>query len=67
MKGKFLKYLSTSFLIIGAIIGLYVFIMKSRLPEGVCPVTTNKPLIYSSIVFCALSFILSLFEGKKNN
>lgn len=68
MKGKTLKYLSNGSLIIGAALGGYalveIYILKSKLPEGVCPVTSNRPILYSAITFCCISFILSLFETK---
>jgi hypothetical protein len=69
MKGKIISYISNGALIIGAIIGIYVFadvyILKSRLPSGVCPVTSNKPLMYIAITFLGISLILSFF-GTKN-
>ena len=69
MKKKILSYLSYGTLIIGAAIGIYalidIYIIKSKLPSGVCPVTSNKPLIYIAIALCCISFILSFFETKK--
>lgn len=68
MKEKIISYISNGALIIGAIIGIYVFadvyILKSRLPSGVCPVTSNKPLMYIAIAFLGISLILSFFETK---
>ena len=68
MKKKLVLYLSNGALIIGAMIGIYVFadvyILKSRLPAGICPITSNRPLVYIAIVFCCISFILSFFEPK---
>lgn len=55
-------------MIIGTVIGVYalveIYLIKSRLPAGVCPVTHNKPLLYASIILCCISFILSFFETK---
>lgn len=68
MKNKVVSYLSYGSLIIGVLIGTYAFIeiylMKSKLPSDVCPVTSNRPLIYVAIAFCFLSFLLSFFETK---
>jgi hypothetical protein len=68
MKNRILKYLSNESLIIGAAIGIYAladrYILKSRLPAGACPVTNNKPLLYTAIALCGISFVLSLFEQK---
>lgn len=71
MKSKILSYLSYGALIAGAIIGGYAFVniyvLNSGLPAGVCPVTNNRPLIYTAIALCGVSFILSLFEPKVKN
>jgi Na+/H+ antiporter NhaA len=68
MKSKILSYLSYGALIIGAAIGVYIiadiYIVNSKLPTGVCPVTNNKLLIYTAIALCGVSFILSFFEPK---
>lgn len=68
MKRKMLSYFSYGSLIIGAVIGVYVladiYLLKSGLPSGVCPVTSNRLLLYSAIALCCISFILSLFEQK---
>lgn len=68
MKKKLLSYLSYGSLIIGAAIGVYaladIYLIKSKLPTGICPVTSNKPLIYVAIALCCVSFILSFFEPK---
>lgn len=68
MKNKIISYSSYGFLLLGAALGIYVFvnifISGSKLPAGVCPVTNNRPLIYTAIAFCCISFILTLFEGK---
>lgn len=63
-----LSYLSSGTLIIGAAIAIYalanIYLIESKLPLGVCPVTSNRPLLYISIALCSISFILSLFEKK---
>ena len=68
MKKKILSYLSNGSLIAGVIIGGYAFVksyvLNSGLPTGVCPVTNNRPLMYTAIALCGVSFILSLFEPK---
>jgi hypothetical protein len=68
MKKKTLLYLSNGSLIIGAAIGAYAFadiyFLKSKLPFGTCPVTSNRPLLYIAIALCCISFILSFFEPK---
>lgn len=68
MNRKVISYLSYGSLIAGALMGAYAFIdiylAKSRLPSDVCPVTSNRPLLYTAIAFCCTSFILSFFEKK---
>lgn len=68
MKKKMISYLSNGALIIGILIGTVAFaniyILKSRLPSGVCPVTSNRPLMYFAIAFVSISLILSFFEPK---
>lgn len=68
MKNKIISYLSNGFLITGAGVGVYVlidiYLIKSKLPSGMCPVTNNRPLLYTSIALVCLSFILSFFEPK---
>ena len=68
MKKKIISYLSYGTLTIGATMGIYVFadiyLIKSKLPSGVCPVTSNRPLLYIAIALCCISFILSFFEPK---
>jgi hypothetical protein len=67
---KLLSYISNAALIAGVAIGIYVFaniyFLKSSLPEGTCPVTSNKPLMYIAIALSVISFILSFFEEKKH-
>ena len=71
MKKKILSYLSYGSLIIGAAIGAYtladIYLLKSKLPSGICPVTSNRPLLYIAIALCGISFILSFFEPKAKN
>ncbi len=71
MKKKTLSYLSNGSLIIGAAIGVYAFadiyFLKSKLPSGICPVMSNRPLLYIAIALCCISFILSFFEPKAKN
>jgi hypothetical protein len=69
MKKKILSYLSYGTLIIGAAIGIFaladIYLIKRKLPfSGICPVTSNRPLIYVAIALCCISFILSFFETK---
>jgi len=68
IKRKILSYLSYGALIAGAVIGGYSFVniyfLNSGLPAGVCPVTSNRPLMYTAIALCCISFILSFFEPK---
>lgn len=69
MKKNILSYFSNGSLITGVIIGVYalvkIYIIKSKLPEGACPVINNRPLLYTSIVLCCISFILSILEEKE--
>ncbi|MGE4283708.1 MAG: hypothetical protein AB7G87_08300 [Clostridia bacterium] len=66
---KIISYISHTTLIIAVIIGGYAFIdiylLKSKLPPGVCPITTNRPLLYIAIALCCVSFISSFFESKE--
>lgn len=68
MKKKLLSYLSFGTLITGAGIGIYAladtYFLKTRIPVGSCPVTNNKSLIYTAIILCGISFVLSFFESK---
>lgn len=68
MKNKIIGYLSFGSLIIGAGIGIYalidIYLIKSRLSSGICPVISNRPLMYLAIAFCCVSFISSFFEQK---
>lgn len=69
MRKKLISYLSYGALIAGAIIGVYAFadiyLIKSRLPSGVCPVTSNRPILYTAIALCIISLVLSFFERDK--
>ena len=66
---KIFAYASNAFLIAGIIVGAYtlidIFVRKSMLPTGVCPVTGSRSLVYTAIAFCCLSLLLSFFEGQK--
>jgi hypothetical protein len=66
MKKKIISYFSNGSLIIGVVSGVYalvkIYLIKSKLPAGVCPFIDNRPLLYSAIVFCCISYILSFFE-----
>lgn len=68
-KEKILSYLSSGTIIIGAVIGIYaladIYLLKSKLPSGVCPVTSNRPLLYIAITLCCISLILSFFDPKQ--
>lgn len=68
MKKKILSNMGYGSLIIGAAIGAYaladIYLLKSKLPSGICPVTSNKPLLYIAIALCCISFILSFLEPK---
>ncbi|NTV89776.1 MAG: hypothetical protein HGA22_05370 [Clostridiales bacterium] len=71
MNKKLFFWLGNGSLILGAAIGIYalaeIFLLRSKLPAGVCPVTSSKPLLYVSITLCILSFVVSFFEPKKLN
>lgn len=65
---KWVKILSnvTFFLAIGLSIYLIAnfFILRSKLPPGVCPVDRNRLLTYVAIGLALLSFVLSVVEGR---
>jgi hypothetical protein len=68
MKNKLISYLSNGSLILGAGIAVYVlvdvYVLSSKLPPSVCPITNNKPLLYSAIALCGISVVFSFFESK---
>ncbi len=68
MRKKILSYAGNTTLIIGVALGAYalvdIYLLQSKLPDGVCPVTSNRPILYIAIAFACLSFILSFFEPK---
>lgn len=70
MRQKILSYLSNGTLIAGAATGAYalvkIYLLKSRLPAGACPVTDNRPLMYTSIALCCISFVLSFFVNPRH-
>ncbi len=69
MKKNAFTYLSSITLIIGGLLGGYALvdfiIQKSRLPEGACPLTDNRPIILTAIVFLLGSFVFSIFEQRQ--
>lgn len=69
MKQKILSYVGNGALLIGAAIGIYVlvdsYLVRRNLPAGTCPITDNKPWIYTAIIMCGISFILSFFDTHK--
>ncbi len=76
MKAKraWIWFLSQSFFIMTVGLSLYLFakfiIFRINLPSGVCPVESNRTLIYTAIVLALISFILSVIESwyeKKAN
>jgi len=74
-KNKLISYLSSGLFIAGAATGIYalmeVYISRSRLPPGTCPVSENRVLLYIAMILNGISFILSIFEHdnreSKNN
>ncbi len=68
MRKNIFTYLSYGTLIAGIAVGLYAmvntYLIKSSLPAGVCPITDNRPLLYTAITLCGVSFILSFFEPR---
>ncbi|HEX2946298.1 MAG TPA: hypothetical protein VHT96_10130 [Clostridia bacterium] len=70
-KINIIKYNSNAFMFIGGALGIYalwnIYVQRGRLPAGVCPVNNNRPELYAAIVLCVASFILSFFEGKKDD
>jgi hypothetical protein len=71
MNKKLISWLSNGMLIVGAGTGIYalaeIYLMKSNLPAGVCPVTAHKSLLYVSIILCVLSFVFSFFDSRPVN
>lgn len=68
MRKKLLSYISNSLLIAGIIIGVYVLAdiyLIGGNPAGTCPVSSNRPLIYTALVLCIGSLAVSFFEPKK--
>ena len=66
---KLVLYISNATLIIGAAIGIYalidIYLINSKLSSGICPVVSNRPLLYTAIALCCISFILSFFIPKE--
>ena len=69
MKNKIITYLSNITLVVGAALGVYVIIdfiiQKNRLPDGACPLTDNKAIIFVAIAFLIASFVFSVIEQKQ--
>ena len=69
MKTKLFTYISNLTLFIGAALCVYVIIdfimLKSRAPEGACPLTDNKAIIFIAIAFLVASFVFSVIEQKQ--
>jgi len=66
MKRKIYSHISLGTLILSAAAGGYalakIWIIRASLPAGICPVTTNRPLLYIGIALCLVSFVFSLFD-----
>lgn len=66
---KVFSYLSNISLVLGLLIGGYsylkIYLLKSNLPDGVCPINMYRPLIYIAIALLIISLILSYFNSKK--
>lgn len=56
-------------LTLGAAIGLFVlaktYLFTGNLPTGACPLTLNRPWLYTSIALLLLSLVISFFEPRK--
>lgn len=44
---------------------ILLYISRSRLPEGVCPINENNSLILLSIVISSIGLVLSFFNKDK--
>ena len=56
-------------LVAGAALGLFVMAkayLFTEVPAGTCPLTLNRPLLYTSLALLVVSLILSFLEPKKN-
>lgn len=66
VKKKVFSYLSLGTLISGAVLGGYalvkIWLLRASLPAGTCPVTMNRPLLYTGIALCLVSLILTFLE-----
>lgn len=38
-----------------------------NLPEGVCPITSQRPWMYAAIALLVISLMVSFFEPKKTS
>lgn len=70
MDRKWIKYAENLLFFSGVGLGLYaiakIYIIRSGLPEGVCPVTDNRPLMYAAVLLLLLSLVLSLMLPAGN-
>ena len=60
---------STITLIAGAASGLFVMAkayLFTDVPAGTCPLTLNRPWLYTSLALLVISLILSFLEPRKN-
>lgn len=56
-------------LVAGAAIGLFVMAkayLFTEVPAGTCPLTLNRPWLYTSLALLGISLILSFLEPKKD-
>lgn len=50
------------------IFGLYkIYTIRQMLPSGVCPVDSNRNILFIGIFFMILSILVSYFEDKVKN
>ncbi len=48
--------------------GLYkIYTIRQVLPPGVCPVDSNRPILFIGIFLMLLSILISYFEDKLQN
>lgn len=52
----------TGFLILSAYVLIRVYILRSSVPEGMCPVENYSPLFFVAIVLGIVSFIFSFLK-----
>lgn len=65
---RVMLYVSNTAWLAGTVLGVYalvsVYLLRSRLPSGICPITENKVLFYTAIALCCIALVLSFFEPK---